>query len=263
MNAKKLVLGFLAAITVAVIWFAGSAQAATAPSLVLRSPSNNERLNVANLSSVVYMGGHVRNFNDTAQTIIVSFSVNGMDDNSWMRMVSLAVESRELKDFNVPKAMTLREGSNILSVRACIGDTCVIEQRHIVVVLSADSSPGGEGESTEDDGLTEGEGDAGLNADEPKGGECASILTWMCDDPEGGVWLLLQLILDIMTAGVIILATVGMVISGIQWITARDKEDQIIKARSRIFNIVIGLVVWALLWLILSWLIPGFTVEGS
>ncbi|MCL1839680.1 pilin [Candidatus Saccharibacteria bacterium] len=91
--------------------------------------------------------------------------------------------------------------------------------------------------------------------------ECVGILPsdW-CG--ENGVWRILELILNIMTMGIGILALVGIVISGIQWMTARDKEEQIVKAKSRIFNIVIGLIVWALIWLILNWLIPGFTIQA-
>lgn len=88
---------------------------------------------------------------------------------------------------------------------------------------------------------------------------CTSILTWIpCG--EEGVWQILQLVLNIMTFGIGILATIGLVISGIQWMTATDMEDRIVKAKSRIVNIVIGLIMWALMWLVLTWLIPGFTV---
>jgi hypothetical protein len=98
------------------------------------------------------------------------------------------------------------------------------------------------------------------NTESSGAGNCDLALlpdSWCGED---GVWNVLQLVLDIMTAGVGILATIGLVISGMQWMTARDKEDQIVKAKSRIFNIVIGVVVWALMWLVLTWLIPGFTL---
>ncbi|MCL1839526.1 D-alanyl-D-alanine carboxypeptidase family protein [Candidatus Saccharibacteria bacterium] len=86
--------------------------------------------------------------------------------------------------------------------------------------------------------------------------ECASILpgTWCRGE---GLWGILGIILDIMTMGVGVLATIGIVISGIQWLTSRDNESQVAKAKSRIFNIVIGILFWALLWLLLGWLLPG------
>jgi|GEM_PF-4210344 len=103
----------------------------------------------------------------------------------------------------------------------------------------------------------------GGGGDSSGGGETECRLSILPDSwcGEDGIWLLLQLVLNVMTAGVGILATIGLVISGIQWGTAIDKEQQIVMAKSRIFNIVIGLVMWALMWLVLSWLIPGF--EGS
>jgi hypothetical protein len=98
--------------------------------------------------------------------------------------------------------------------------------------------------------------------DEKPGGDnkCSTSILPASWCGEEGIWQILQIILDIMTMGVGVLATVGLVISGIQWLTARDKDDQIVKAKSRIFNIVIGIVVWALMWLVLKWLIPGFAV---
>lgn len=86
--------------------------------------------------------------------------------------------------------------------------------------------------------------------------KCTSILpeSWCEVD---GVWGVLNLALSIMTMGTGVLATIGLVISGMQWLTARDKEDQVVKAKNRIFNIVIGIMVWGLMWLVLQWLIPG------
>lgn len=89
--------------------------------------------------------------------------------------------------------------------------------------------------------------------------DCTSILPgeWCDEDSGNGVFEILNLVLNIMTAGIGIIATIGLIIVGIQWMTARDKEDQIVKAKSRLQNIVIGILVWGLLWLFLSWLIPG------
>lgn len=92
--------------------------------------------------------------------------------------------------------------------------------------------------------------------DAPAPAKCSSILPeeW-CE--EGGVIEILDLVLNILTAGISVLAVVGIVITAVQWITARDKEDQIKKAKSRLLNIVIGLVTWVLLWSFLSWILPG------
>lgn len=85
-----------------------------------------------------------------------------------------------------------------------------------------------------------------------------------CDDSSGnGVFEILNLVLNIMTAGIGILATIGLIVVGIQWMTAKDKEDQIVKAKSRLTNIVLGIVVWGVLWLFLSWLIPGGVINTN
>ncbi|MCL1840085.1 M15 family metallopeptidase [Candidatus Saccharibacteria bacterium] len=96
----------------------------------------------------------------------------------------------------------------------------------------------------------------------PDPGVCSSILPESWCQP-GGIAEILGLILDIMTMGIGVLATVGLVISGIQWLTSRDNESQVIKAKSRIFNIVIGILTWALIWLLLSWLLPGGLILGD
>lgn len=72
-----------------------------------------------------------------------------------------------------------------------------------------------------------------------------------------GIYKLLDLILTIMTYGVGVLGTLGIVISGIQYATAGDNEGQTIKAKGRILNVVIGLLLWAAMYAILQFLIPG------
>lgn len=72
-----------------------------------------------------------------------------------------------------------------------------------------------------------------------------------------GIYKLLDLVLTIMTYGVGVLGTLGIVISGIQYATAGDNEGQTVKAKSRIFNVVIGLLLWAAMYAILQFLIPG------
>ena len=49
----------------------------------------------------------------------------------------------------------------------------------------------------------------------------------------------------------------GLVISGIQYVTARDDASKTAKVKSRVFNIVIGLLAYGLMWVALQWLMPG------
>ena len=94
----------------------------------------------------------------------------------------------------------------------------------------------------------------------PSGNECASILAMFCEEDDRGgqgIFDLLNLIINILTVGVGIAATAGIVISAIQYITAREKEDQAKKARTRIVEIVLGMIIWAVMWIALNFLMPG------
>ncbi len=78
------------------------------------------------------------------------------------------------------------------------------------------------------------------------------------DDNEGcGVYMILNLILDILTYGIAIAAAIGITISGITYLTAKDNEQQSLKARKRIINIVIGLAAYAVLFVGLGFILPG------
>ncbi|MBQ3306355.1 hypothetical protein IJH02_02900 [Candidatus Saccharibacteria bacterium] len=77
------------------------------------------------------------------------------------------------------------------------------------------------------------------------------------DGKGGGVYDILLIILNILTAGVGVLGVLGLIISGVTYLTARDNEQQVAKAKSRILQIVIGLVVYAVLYLGLQFIIPG------
>lgn len=68
----------------------------------------------------------------------------------------------------------------------------------------------------------------------------------------------LRLVVNIMTAGIGVLATIGIVVSGTQYLTAGGNEDQIKKSKRRIFEIIIGLVAYAVVYALLYWLLPGF-----
>ncbi len=77
------------------------------------------------------------------------------------------------------------------------------------------------------------------------------------DVENNGIWALLLIALNIMTAGVGILAVGGIVYGAILYTTAEDKADQVKKATGIIQNVVIGLVMFALMYAALNFLIPG------
>ena len=78
------------------------------------------------------------------------------------------------------------------------------------------------------------------------------------EDDEGcGVYMVLDLIIDILSMGVVIAGVIGVTIAGIQYMSAKDSEEKTRKAKNRIFEIVIGLVVYAVLFVGAQWLLPG------
>lgn len=81
-----------------------------------------------------------------------------------------------------------------------------------------------------------------------------------CDsgaDKGEAIFDVLALGLSIVTYGVGAAAVIGVIISAYQYITARDNAGQVAKAKNRILQIVIGLVIWVLIWAILQFLLPG------
>lgn len=84
----------------------------------------------------------------------------------------------------------------------------------------------------------------------------ASILTGLCNG-QNGIWGLLLMIVQILTAGVGIVAIGGFVYAAILYTTAEGNAGQVTKAKVTIFNVVLGLVLYALMWAVLQFLIPG------
>ena len=77
-------------------------------------------------------------------------------------------------------------------------------------------------------------------------------------DTEGdAIFEILNIVLNTLTFIVSAVGVLGIVITGIQYMTARDNDQQVAKAKMRLIQIVIGLVAYALLFGFLSWLIPG------
>ena len=77
------------------------------------------------------------------------------------------------------------------------------------------------------------------------------------DVTKNPIWYLLLLGINILTAGVGIVAVGGIVYGSILYATARDKTDQVKKAISVIMNVVIGIVAYVAMYAVLQFLIPG------
>ena len=84
------------------------------------------------------------------------------------------------------------------------------------------------------------------------------------DDGNGcGVYTILNLVIDILSMGVAIAGVIGVTIAGIQYMSAKDSEEKAKKAKRRIFEIVIGLVAYAILFVGVQWLLPGGMMNSS
>ena len=89
---------------------------------------------------------------------------------------------------------------------------------------------------------------------------CTNILPGeLCNETGDGQGVkdLLMIIVDIMTVGVGILGVVGVVIVGIQYLTASGSEEKTRKAKRRLFEIVIGVAAFVLIGTLIKFLIPS------
>lgn len=89
------------------------------------------------------------------------------------------------------------------------------------------------------------------------GSDNAAILK-NCADDSNGILCILNLVVDIMTIGVGILGVVSISIVGIQYLTAGDSEEKVRTAKRRLFEIIIGLAAYAIIYALLKWLLPSF-----
>ena len=78
-----------------------------------------------------------------------------------------------------------------------------------------------------------------------------------------GVWKLLLFVLQIMTGGVILLAIAGVVYGSVLYTSAGGNQEQVKKARTVITNVVIGVLLFVLMFGLANWLIPGGVFNSS
>jgi len=77
------------------------------------------------------------------------------------------------------------------------------------------------------------------------------------DVEETGVWGILLLIVNILTAGVGVLALAGIVYGSVLYTSAGGNQEQVKKAMGIFTNVVIGVLAFAAMWALLNFLIPG------
>lgn len=84
--------------------------------------------------------------------------------------------------------------------------------------------------------------------------QCSILPQSVCD---GGVMGLIKFALQILTAGVGIVAVGTVIFAGILYTSAGDNANQVSQAKTLITNVVIGVISYGLWALILNILIPG------
>ena len=103
-----------------------------------------------------------------------------------------------------------------------------------------------------------------VNVSAADDGDCTSLLNgnkW-CNGDENTIIELLKTIIQILTAGVVVLGTIGMIWCGFLILSARDNESQVAAAKKRLIDIVIGIVIFVLFDLAVNLLLPGKTGAG-
>ncbi len=121
---------------------------------------------------------------------------------------------------------------------------------------------------TYDDGSNGGSGDSngsGGGTTQPdtkpiNGCDETSILQGLCDESSTrgeGIWGILNIIMTILTIGVGAAAIIGIVIAGIIYGTAGGNESKVTQAKQMIFNVVLGLLLYGVLWAVVNFIMPG------
>ncbi|MCL2085352.1 hypothetical protein FWH09_00210 [Candidatus Saccharibacteria bacterium] len=92
-------------------------------------------------------------------------------------------------------------------------------------------------------------------------GDCDGVATGIlapeCDEKGGGIWYILNLVMQILTWGVGVVAVIGVVVASIVYTTAGGDEGKTRLAKTMIFNIAIGVVMYVLLYAIINFIMPG------
>lgn len=77
------------------------------------------------------------------------------------------------------------------------------------------------------------------------------------NDKGCGVYSVLAFIIDVLSFGIGVAAVFGITISGIIVLTAKDNPEKVAKAKRRLLEMVLGLALYAAMYAILGFLLPG------
>ncbi|MFZ1301904.1 MAG: hypothetical protein WAQ27_05020 [Candidatus Microsaccharimonas sp.] len=87
--------------------------------------------------------------------------------------------------------------------------------------------------------------------------DCSNVNTDADGVENTGVWSILLTIINILTAGVGVIALGGIVYGSILYTSAGGNQEQVKKAMGIFSNVVIGVVAFAGMWALLNFIIPG------
>jgi hypothetical protein len=113
--------------------------------------------------------------------------------------------------------------------------------------------------STEDKENDESEPEiAKTHLDSVEEGECTSLFSpsWCDKTSDSGIRNVAGFIVSILTGMVLTAGTIGVIICGYIWLTARDNAERVAMAKRRMLDIVIGIVAWGLLATLANLIIP-------
>lgn len=64
------------------------------------------------------------------------------------------------------------------------------------------------------------------------------------DPDDNGIFKMIRFVLNLLGGGISIVGVIGIVICGVMYLTARDNEAQVAKAKKRLIDVVIGVAIW-------------------
>ncbi len=95
-------------------------------------------------------------------------------------------------------------------------------------------------------------GVATLSMSQPAFADCETAIlpeSW-CNDSgdlsDNGIMQMVRFVVSLLSGGVTLVGVIGIIICGVMYLTARDNEAQVAKAKKRLIDVVIGVTIWIL-----------------
>jgi hypothetical protein len=87
--------------------------------------------------------------------------------------------------------------------------------------------------------------------------KCTNVKEDSKDIENTGLWSVLMLAINVLTAGVGVIALGGIVYGSVLYTSAGGNQEQVKKAIGIFTNVAIGVIAFAGMWALLNFLIPG------